>query len=205
MPKRSDDPGRMRQDSGFAAQNPSHSTLIASATSLSLLSNPSHQVSSFTATAAAASKAQDYSKDQDYNPTDDDRIDLLKSTKSKDGRFRILKKTRLNFWRGLCPIKKIFQVKSKLSTSMTKEDCKEGSSLFFFTSTRKINVQKAASKLLPNGFWNCIKFLVWLSVECWEMEVSVSTKATLSLRRSSERVGPPKSFESILELMKKVR
>ena len=97
MPKRSDDPGRMRQDSGFAAQNPSHSTLIASATSLSLLSNPSHQVSSFTATAAAASKAQDYSKDQDYNPTDDDRIDLLKSSKSKDGRFRILKKDKIEF------------------------------------------------------------------------------------------------------------
>ena len=82
--KKSDDPGRMRQGSGIAASNPRHSTTSISNSSSSLSSNPI--LCQPISTSPSFSNARN-----EYKPTDRDRIEILKSTKSKDGRFRLIK------------------------------------------------------------------------------------------------------------------
>ena len=82
--KKSDDPGRKRQGGlGIAARNPRNSTTSSSTVSSSSSSSISNRQ---TLSSSSTSKTKN-----DYHPTNEDRIELLKSSKSKGGRFRITK------------------------------------------------------------------------------------------------------------------
>ena len=84
--KKSDDPGRMTQrGSSVAASNPRNSTTSSSAV-LSSSSNTNHQ--SIPSSSTSNPK-------KEYDPTDEDRLEILLSTKSKGGRFRITKPNKV--------------------------------------------------------------------------------------------------------------
>ena len=83
--KKSDDPGRMTQrGSSVTASNPRNSTTSSSAV-LSSSSNTNHQ--------SIPSSTSNPKKE--YDPTDEDRLEILLSTKSKGGRFRITKPNKV--------------------------------------------------------------------------------------------------------------
>ena len=84
--KKSDDPGRMTQrGSSVTASNPRNSTTSSSAV-LSSSSNTNHQ--SIPSSSTSNPK-------KEYDPTDEDRLEILLSTKSKGGRFRITKPNKV--------------------------------------------------------------------------------------------------------------
>ena len=88
--KKSDDPNSMRQGGlGIAARNPSHSTS-------SLPTSSSTLSSSSTSNLQPVSSSSSTHQKNEYDPTDEDRIEILKSSKSKGGRFRLTKPQKTN-------------------------------------------------------------------------------------------------------------
>ena len=179
--RKSDDPGRMRQCSGIAASNPRHSTTSTSNLASSL-SSATPILCQPISTSPSFSSARN-----EYKPTDRDRIEILKSTKSKDGRFRLIKEDKKKLLKDLQDNRQNIMYDVSSIDKGDKNGLQRRLKEVFFKFENKNKRNKASVKELAT----------------WIVEIYNIFRTTLDLRlRASLR--PISSFVPIVELMKKV-